>query len=336
MKRGLIIAALPLVLGGCLPILPPAIQLATTGLSGIAFLATGKSTTDHLISAAVDEDCSMMRVAFGDKPCHEYTSDDQKPLTEIVAYYPGDGDDWIDRASIPKGEVTGRTMLAMSTVGDPDVRGRNRWPGTQESDTLLVEAPVANTGASGASNEIEAGVAAVKGLTVTGFVPATASLEPQPIKLKSVPASSGLLALPGSTDVSWRVKPEAPALSDRPAPQQAPVPVEAADQTSMTVLPVLRPARAAPGKQTSNALDLSETFAESGLAGTGGIAREQAAVTLLQDSFASGPGAAATPPVIMSVRLKGSLLHRFTGGGFSRYEAVAKASGLEPMVRRTN
>ncbi|WP_193188096.1 hypothetical protein [Nisaea sediminum] len=334
MKRGLIIAALPLVLGGCLPILPPAIQLATTGLSGIAFLATGKSTTDHLISAAVDEDCSMLRVAFGDKPCQEYTSDHQKPLTEIVAYYPGDADDWIDRASIPKGEVSGSTMLAMSTVGDPDVRGRNRWPGTQETDTLLVEAPVENTSASGTLNEIDAGVTAIKDLTVTGFVPATASLEPQPLKLKSVPATPGLLALPVSSDVSWRVKPEAPALSARQAPE--PVPVEAADRTSMTVLPVLRPARAVPGKQTSKTLDLSETFTESGLAGTDGFAREQAGVTLLQDSFASGQGAATTQPVIMSVRLKGSLLHRFAGGAFSRYDAVAATSGFEPMVRRTN
>jgi len=337
MKRGLIIAALPLLLGGCLPILPPAIQLATTGLSGIAFLATGKSTSDHLISAAVDEDCSLMRVAFGSKPCQEYTSDDQKPLTEIVAYYPGDGDDWIDPASIPKGEVSGRSMLATSVVGDPDVRGRNSWPGEPEADVLLVEAPAGNEDGRDATNAIEAGLEPIKDLSVAGFVPVMPSLEPKPLKLKSAAAPSVTFAPPVADDVSWTVEPQPRVASVMPATDPDPVKVETAAPARMTVLPIPRPARHVPGDLASKApVDPSETFSESGLFATAEAPREPAGMTLLSDALALNQDAApAPPPVIMSVRLKGSLLHRVAGGAFARYDTVAATSSLEPVFGLT-
>ncbi len=90
---------LPVLLCGCLPVIPPAISLATTGFSGLALFATGKTPSDYVISAAADEDCSMLRVVFGDQPCRAYDDESSKPMTELVAYYPGDADDWVDRRS---------------------------------------------------------------------------------------------------------------------------------------------------------------------------------------------------------------------------------------------
>ncbi|WP_420404089.1 hypothetical protein [Nisaea sp.] len=332
MKRGLLVAALPLLLGGCLPILPPAIQLATTGLSGIAFMATGKSTTDHLLSAAVDEDCSLLRVAFGDEPCHEYASDDQKPLTEIVAYYPGDGDDWIDHASIPAGTVSGKTMLTMSADVDPDVRGRENWPGRQESETLLVEAAAENEDGGRSSNVIDAGLESLEDLSVAGFVPVAAALEPEPLALKSVVASSEHLLLPVSADVSWKVEPQAREALAGPAADPEPTTVETSARATMTVLPVLRPVRAVPGEPKSHVVENpSEIFAETGLAGTNEAPREAAEAILLHDRFASNQGIAAPSPVIMSVRLKGNLLQRVTGGAFAGYDAMVATSSFEPV-----
>ena len=100
MRYGMAVAMVPMMvpilLGGYLPVLPPAISLVSAGFSSFVMVSTGKSTADHVISAAADEDCSMLRVVFGEEPCRAYDGDTEKPLTELVAYYPGDRDDWVD------------------------------------------------------------------------------------------------------------------------------------------------------------------------------------------------------------------------------------------------
>ena len=318
MKKGLLVAALPLMLGGCLPILPPAIQLASTGLSGLAFLATGKSTTDHLISAAVDEDCSLMRVAFGDDPCQEYENAGDKPLTEIVAYYPGDGDDWIDNSSIPEGAISGKTVLAITIDEDPDVGAPGFWPGEQETETLLVEKPDAGEGANEVPNSLSAGLEAVKDLSVAGFAPVQASFDLEPLKLKSAPVAADEFSLPLS---GWSVEPVAPRSLETSAPN-------AGGDSEMTVLPLRRPDRGATGKQAAETrakADRTEHFVMVG------SFREESRAMLLQDSFASRQSVPVPSPVIMAVRLKGSLWHRVAVGPFSGHEAAEMVSTLEPM-----
>ena len=49
------VAGLQLILGGCLP-LP--FTIASSAITGLSYLTTGKSGTDHVISAARKEDCS--------------------------------------------------------------------------------------------------------------------------------------------------------------------------------------------------------------------------------------------------------------------------------------
>jgi len=46
-------------LGGCA--LPPALSLANLAMSGLSYASTGKGTTDHLLSGAMDRDCALHR-----------------------------------------------------------------------------------------------------------------------------------------------------------------------------------------------------------------------------------------------------------------------------------
>src|SRR3546814_13807517 len=58
MKRSLGLVALPLLVGGCLP-LP--ITVASTAFTGISYVASGKSTTAHALSATMEQDCAVTR-----------------------------------------------------------------------------------------------------------------------------------------------------------------------------------------------------------------------------------------------------------------------------------
>lgn len=90
MKRLVTLGAVPLLLAGCVPVIPLPISIVTSGLSGVSFLTTGKSTTDHVISAANKQDCVMHRVAFGEEVCREYAAGEYRPVTEYTGHFPGD------------------------------------------------------------------------------------------------------------------------------------------------------------------------------------------------------------------------------------------------------
>lgn len=67
-NRGLIgrfaaLGAALLLLGGCA--LPPAVAIASYVIDVGSFVATGKTATDHGISAIAQEDCAIMRVFEG-------------------------------------------------------------------------------------------------------------------------------------------------------------------------------------------------------------------------------------------------------------------------------
>lgn len=90
MKRLVALGAVPLLLAGCVPVIPLPISIVTSGLSGVSFMTTGKSTTDHVISAANKQDCAMHRVAFGEDMCREYADGEYRPKTEYTSHFPGD------------------------------------------------------------------------------------------------------------------------------------------------------------------------------------------------------------------------------------------------------
>lgn len=90
MKRRLALAALPLLVGGCLP-LP--ITIASTAFSGISYVSSGKSTTDHMLSATMEQDCALTRPVFGEPFCRDVGPNGEgRTVAVAVAAYPGDRD----------------------------------------------------------------------------------------------------------------------------------------------------------------------------------------------------------------------------------------------------
>ncbi len=66
-------------LAGCAA--PPIITYASVALDGASFLTTGKSVGDHALSAAVDEDCAVLRVVTEqdvEAVCREYASEEER------------------------------------------------------------------------------------------------------------------------------------------------------------------------------------------------------------------------------------------------------------------
>ncbi len=309
MRRSLVVAVLPFLLGGCLPAIPPAISLATTGLSGLALLATGKTTADHVISAAADEDCSMLRVVFGDEPCRAYDGDNAKPLTELVAYYPGDFDDWVDQNSIPAGTVTGTTILPASFGGTPAVVE----PDAPASATLLAETALGEDEKRAVPPSISAGLSPLNDLSIAGFAPLDPGHAMKPIELESVVSKDDLLVLPISARASWKISPDADLTGHKRSMSSASAP-------EVTVLPVQRPVHRAamrPGlAQPEDHFVMLGSF------------RDKKRAEHLKDM---APNSVGSVPVIMSVHVRGSLWHRVAVGPFTGKDALRMASALGPV-----
>ncbi|EDP66010.1 hypothetical protein BAL199_23724 [alpha proteobacterium BAL199] len=93
MKRIAIAALLPLMVGGCLP-LP--IAIASSAFTGVSYLTSGKSTSDHVLSAAMEQDCALTRPVIGEPFCRDIGPDGEGRTPAVtVAYYPGDRDEVI-------------------------------------------------------------------------------------------------------------------------------------------------------------------------------------------------------------------------------------------------
>jgi len=60
-----LLALAALLPAGC--VLPPAVTLASLAADGVSYATTGKSVSDHGISAATGNDCAMMRPIFTGK-----------------------------------------------------------------------------------------------------------------------------------------------------------------------------------------------------------------------------------------------------------------------------
>ncbi|MFP6758085.1 MAG: hypothetical protein VCC99_07670 [Alphaproteobacteria bacterium] len=74
MQRLFAVAA-ALALGSCG--LPPVINLASFALNGMSLLSTGKSVSDHVLSAAAEKDCAVWRLVKNEDVCREYDADNK-------------------------------------------------------------------------------------------------------------------------------------------------------------------------------------------------------------------------------------------------------------------
>ena len=73
--RATIIVVAILLLAGCVAI-PPAVSIASWAINGVSYLASGKSVSDHAISAVLDQDCATWRILKGDPICVDYPAED--------------------------------------------------------------------------------------------------------------------------------------------------------------------------------------------------------------------------------------------------------------------
>ncbi len=67
----------PILLGGCA--IPPAITIASYVLDGVSYAATGKSVSDHGISALAGRDCATFRILKGENPCRSEPTELRDP-----------------------------------------------------------------------------------------------------------------------------------------------------------------------------------------------------------------------------------------------------------------
>jgi hypothetical protein len=75
--RNVLVMCAFFALTGC--ILPPVLSYASMALDGVSYVATGKSVTDHALSAAVKQDCAVWRVVSEqdvEAVCQEYVGGD--------------------------------------------------------------------------------------------------------------------------------------------------------------------------------------------------------------------------------------------------------------------
>jgi hypothetical protein len=80
MTRVAALAVLMFTLAGCA--LPPAFQIASLMAEGISLGATGKTTTDHIISAARQQDCALYRALNEDPICRD-TTVARRPIGDV-------------------------------------------------------------------------------------------------------------------------------------------------------------------------------------------------------------------------------------------------------------
>lgn len=134
MRRMAILIA-PFLLAGCTAALPPQLALVTQAADGVAYVFTGKSGTDHIVSTALRRDCAVIRMVQGEAICKPRPEDTDEGQAAIQIYggqpgaaldAPTTGDQTVQLASVmpaAAAPVAARPAGAEETVSTaPD------WP----------------------------------------------------------------------------------------------------------------------------------------------------------------------------------------------------------------
>ena len=118
-RHRFILILAPILLSGCA--IPPAISIASYVLDGISYAATGKSVSDHGISAVAGRDCAAFRILKGQNPC-------RGEPTEIRDPAPVDAG---QQATLPTGEpaptVASASAESPAAAGLPAATPRQRY-----------------------------------------------------------------------------------------------------------------------------------------------------------------------------------------------------------------
>ena len=104
-------AVMPALLSGCG--LPPAVAIASYASDGVSYIATGKSVTDHGLSAATGRDCALFRIIKGKPICGDAPTQRAHPAPVEVG----------QRATLPEGNpvksiATGHHYLVLGSFAN--------------------------------------------------------------------------------------------------------------------------------------------------------------------------------------------------------------------------
>jgi len=107
------------LLGGCAAI-PPALGIASYALDGISLLASGRTVSDHVISAAANQDCKLLRMAQNLEVCTDWGTEPQMAEARQIPV-PFDRDDSAARVVHASAVMPLKPMRPVADQGDPMV-----------------------------------------------------------------------------------------------------------------------------------------------------------------------------------------------------------------------
>ena len=106
MHRIIILGLAGLAVSGCA--LPPVVIAISYATDGVLLATTGKTKTDHLISASAHQDCSTFRVVQGKEICHDW-KDGKNPYLDVKD----------DSPNLAAGNEVGVPMYQATLNNDP-------------------------------------------------------------------------------------------------------------------------------------------------------------------------------------------------------------------------
>jgi len=106
------ILAATVLLSGCG--IPPVVAIASYAVDGALLVATGKTSKDHALSLAMQQDCNMLRILSGNQICHDYEPTDRARWA--LAAMPASEEHLV---TVRDGRVI--RVAASSDAGDPSV-----------------------------------------------------------------------------------------------------------------------------------------------------------------------------------------------------------------------
>ncbi len=123
MRLGIVAGSI-LLLAGCAAI-PPAVSIATWAIEGATLAFSGKSVSDHAISAVARKDCAMWHLLKGEPVCKDYRAEGGPALAAVAPLPAPPEPAKLDLASAPPpavGGAPGGTILLASFAPTPAPR----------------------------------------------------------------------------------------------------------------------------------------------------------------------------------------------------------------------
>lgn len=158
MLRKFLPAIIVLPLAGCG--LPPALMIASYAADGVLLFASGKTSTDHLLSMVEKRDCAVWRVVKSENICQEFTDgrdpyDDWRDPGEVQIVHADDSGMVVDLeqqaamrrqaqqdALVARQQKAERILLAQAGAGEPVISARDVVGPSTRSPSPVSSAPL--------------------------------------------------------------------------------------------------------------------------------------------------------------------------------------------------